>query len=95
MFRFTIRELVLLTLVAGLVTAWSVHAWQQGGRIQRLESIVRVETRDIFPQGWEGLTAAMRNEKAILKYRVQALTYELEKRRHRVEIGETSVSVQP
>jgi hypothetical protein len=66
---------------------------RQNARIIALESVTQVEHREIFPRGWEGLTAAMRNEKAILKYRVQALTYELEKRGHTVEISDAGVFV--
>ena len=93
MFRFTIRELVLLTLVVALGVAWRIQSSRQNARIQDLEMVTGIEFREVFPRGWEGLVAAMRNEKAILNYRIKALTNDWAQRGHRVEFGETSVRV--
>lgn len=36
MFRFTIRDLFWLTVVAALLTAWCLDHWRQAAEIERL-----------------------------------------------------------
>jgi hypothetical protein len=93
MFHFTIRDMLWLTVVVALGLGWSIHSSRLNARIQSLETIVGVELREVFPLDWEGQLAAIRNEKAILQYRIKALKFELETRGHLVEMGESSVSV--
>jgi hypothetical protein len=98
MFRFTIRDVLWLTALAAVLVAWWISNSRQNTRARSLEARVSLsETayREIFPPGWEGLTAAMRNERNILSYRASALKHELEKRGHTVVIVQDHVFVDP
>ena len=96
MFRFTIRDVLWLTVVVALAVGWWLNNSRLHARFQTLEAratLSEVEFREIFPPGWEGLTAAMRNERSLLKFQVSALEYELVKRGHRVVIDQDYVVV--
>jgi len=49
MFRFTIRELVLVTLVVGMGVGW----WQERRRANRLESYNRFVLQAVTRSGYE------------------------------------------
>jgi hypothetical protein len=91
MFRPTIRDLLLLTIIAGVVFAWRYDRAMSNHQVDKPEP--QVYARDLFPPGREGLIAAMQNEKRILNYRVAALVGELENRGHKVAITGAGVFV--
>jgi hypothetical protein len=51
MFRFTIRELALVTLVVGLALGWSVDRWGLCGQIKTLEDDVHTTNMAITRGG--------------------------------------------
>lgn len=83
--RFTIRDVLWLMAVVAMGTAWGADRCRQNARAQALQSIVEVKSISAFPRGWEGITAAFRNENELLRIRIESLTHELESRGHRVE----------
>ena len=92
MFRFTIRDVLWLTVVVAIAAAWGTDRWRQSARMHALEGIVGLEAIEFFPKGWEGTMAGVRNQNALLDFRVDALTRELESRKFRfVERFERSV----
>lgn len=98
MFRFTIRDVLWLTVVVALAVGWFLSYSRQNARLRSIEAratLSEIEFREIFPPGWKGLTEAMRNERGLLKHRVSALKYELEKRGHVVLIDGHRVTVDP
>jgi hypothetical protein len=38
MFRFTIRDVLWLTVVAATLTAWAIDHWRQASEIERLST---------------------------------------------------------
>lgn len=88
MFRFTIRDLFWLTLLVALATVWWTDRRRQNARIQTLQGISELEAASIFPRDRDGIMAAVRNEKVMLKIRIDALTHELQLRGHRVELDD-------
>jgi hypothetical protein len=93
MFRFTIRDVLWLMVVVAIAAAWGTDRWRQSARWQALEVIAGLEAIELFPRDWEGTMAAVRNQHALCKFRVDALTRELESRGHRVEIEGCNVFV--
>ena len=91
--RFTIRDLLWLTVVVAMGTVWGTDRWRQNAKMQALEEIAGLEAIELFSQDWEGRTAAFRNQNALLRFRVDALTRELQSRGHRVEIEGCNVFV--
>jgi len=98
MFRFTIRDVLWLTVVVAVLVAWWISNSRQNARVRSPEarvSLTETAYREKFQPGWKGLTAAMRNERNILQFRVSALKHELEKRGHSVVIVQDNVFVDP
>jgi hypothetical protein len=61
--------------------------------MQALGDIAGLEAIEFFPRTWEGRMEAFRNQNAILRLQVDALTRELRSRGHRVEIDGCNVFV--
>jgi len=93
MFRFTIRDVLWLTALVAAGITWGADRWRQSERIRALEDIAGLETLEIFPRNWDGLTAGVRNQNSLLQFHVDALTRELQSRGHRVEIDGCNVFV--
>jgi hypothetical protein len=93
MFRFTIRDVLCLMVVVGMGLIWRSDRQRQNARMQALEELAGVEAIEIFPRDWDGRTAAFRNQTAILRFQVDALTHELQSRGHRVEVDGSNVFV--
>lgn len=88
MFRFTIRDILWLTLFVAIVTVWWTGRRRQNARIQTLHGISEIEGIGLFGRDWDGVMAAVRNEKVILRMRIDDLTRELQSRGHRVELDD-------
>jgi hypothetical protein len=88
MFRFTIRDVLWLTVVVAMGIAWNIDRWRQNTSIQALKEISRIESISVFARDWQGIMAAVRNEKVILNARIDTLTHELRSRGHRVELDD-------
>ena len=91
--RFTIRDILWLTLIVVMGTAWSVDRGRQNSRVQALQERAGLEAIEYFPRDWDGRVSAFGNQNALLKFRVEALTRELLARGHRVEIDGCNVFV--
>jgi len=93
MFRFTIRDVLWLTVLVAMGIAWGTDRWRQSARMTALEEIARLEAHEFFPSDWDGKVGAFRNQIVLLREQVDALTRELESRGHRVEIDGCNVFV--
>jgi hypothetical protein len=91
--RFTIRDMLWLMAVVAMAIVWSTDRGRQSAKMQALEEIAGLEANKFFPKDWEGKLAAFRNQHALLRFRVAALTRELESRGHRGEVEGCNVSV--
>lgn len=93
MLRFTTRDILWMTIVVAMALAWGKDRWGQSARIRAVEAIAGIEAIELFPRDWEGIAAGFRNEQALLRFRVEALSHELEQRGHHVEIDGCNVFV--
>ena len=91
--RFTIRDLLWLIALVAMGLTWGVDRWRQSAKIEALEDIAGLETLKLFSKDWDGLTAGVRNQNRLLRFRVDALTRELQSRGHQVEIDGCNVFV--
>jgi hypothetical protein len=91
--RFSIRDLLWLTAIAGLSCAWWIDSHRQNAQIRVFQQIAGIESLRLFSDDWEAITKGIRADNQLLSFRVQALKHELETRGHQVEIDGCNVFV--